>query len=392
MLVLTAMLAVGVPGGLLAACSSQGGQGGQGGQSSQGSQGSQASPGVSSATAVAVPKTDARAARESRPRRQSSPLAVNLMTEAAQAAVATTYQGEQWEYGGGTVLVSEIWHVSGGQTVTQTIATGTGASGQPYLSADPDGDSPEGVLGVTTTLVKLLESHYVVIYAGSASADNRAAQVVEAWRADGSLAARYWLDSATKLPLERQVFDTTAHVINQGVFVNVQFGQAPAEGPAMAFVPGQVADPAATSWSSRLPPAKLLSLQQQGWRVLPALPGDLILFTGGETDTASGRVLDLGYSDGLYVVSLFEQHGKLAAKLPGWQKVVVGGRIVDTAVPSRRSFTWAGDGLVYTLIADAPSQTVATVVGALPYDKPPGFWNRMSRGLAKLAGLVNPFK
>ena len=56
-------------------------------------------------------------------------------------------------------------------------------------------------------LVRLLEAHYIVAYAGPGSADNRPAQVVEAWRDDGSLAARFWLDDATKLPLEREVFD-----------------------------------------------------------------------------------------------------------------------------------------------------------------------------------------
>ena len=78
--------------------------------------------------------------------------------------------------------MSDIWHVSGGQTVTRTLAAGTSASGEPYLSSDTDGQWPEGVLGVTTQLVRLLEAHYIVAYAGAGSADNRAAQVVEAWR------------------------------------------------------------------------------------------------------------------------------------------------------------------------------------------------------------------
>ncbi len=329
-------------------------------------------------------------------RKRSNPLALNLMTGAAQAAVVTSYQGEEidyrWDTGGGTALMSDICHVSGGQTLTQTLATGTGASTQPYVSADPDGQSPEGVLGVTATLVKLLEDHYVVGYAGSGSAGNRAARVVEAWREDGSLAARFWLDSATMLPLEREVFDPAAHVINEGVFINVHVA-APSTGPSCtAFAPAQAADQQASSWAFPMPPARLLALGRRGWKVPPTLPDGLTLFTGGATSTGTGPVLDLAYSDGLYVVSLFEQHGKLAAKLTGWQKVTVGGRTVYAAMPAQRSLTWAGDGMVYTVIADAPAQTVATVVRALPYDKPPGFWKRMTRGLTRLAGLVNPFR
>ena len=87
----------------------------------------------------------------------------------------TSYQGEEvvtrWSQGAsGSVLVSDVWHVSGGQTVTQTLDAGASSSSQPYLSSDDDGQAPEGVLGVTVPLVQLLETHYVVAYAGAGSA------------------------------------------------------------------------------------------------------------------------------------------------------------------------------------------------------------------------------
>ena len=59
---------------------------------------------------------------------------------------------------------------------------------QVYLGAP--GQAPEGVFGVTVPLLQLLEQHYVVAYAGVGSAGDRTAQVVEAWRSDGSIAAR----------------------------------------------------------------------------------------------------------------------------------------------------------------------------------------------------------
>ena len=55
------------------------------------------------------------------------------------------------------------------------------------------------------------------------------------------------------------------------------------------------------------------------------------------------------------------------------------------------SITWAGRGLVYTMIADAPPQTVQAVVAALPGNAAPGFLVRIGRGLHRLATLVNPF-
>jgi sigma-E factor negative regulatory protein RseB len=328
---------------------------------------------------------------------------VKLLAQAAQAAIVTSYQGQEivtrWSQSGGSVLVSSVWHVSGGQTVTQTTADGTSFSSQSYLSSDTDGQSPEGVLGVTAPLIQLLESHYVVAYAGTGSADNRTAQVVEAWRADGSIAARFWLDDATKLPLEREVFDTSAHVIGQDVFLDVSF-VPPANSRAAGASPQQ-ADAASASarvsatpqdpWTDPFSRHQLLALRGRGWLVPDKMPGGLSLFTGAETQAGTGAVVDLGYSDGLSVVSVFEQRGKLPATLPGWRKTKVNGHVVF-ALADQRTLTWSGHGLVFTMVADAPSPTVDAVVGALPHDGPTGFWKRMSRGLVRVASWVNPFR
>jgi sigma-E factor negative regulatory protein RseB len=374
---LTAVLAVAVPGFLVAACSAQ--------------TAVTASP--QKVTSIGSPNAPPQKAQDAR--RPASALAAHLLTQAAQAAVLTSYQGEEiishWgtangATNGASVLVSSIWHASGGQTITQTLTAGTASSSEPYLSSDTDGRWPEGVLGVTTQLVRLLETHYVVVYAGTGSADNRTAQIVEAWRENGSLAARFWLDDATKLPLEREVFDTAAHVISEDVFINVRFSKlAPAAAPA-----GGPSDPQGP-WTDPLPAGQLLALRASGWLVPPELPGGLSLFTGAQTQTTSGTVLDLGYSDGLSVVSVFEQRGNLAPKLAGWQKITVAGHVIYAAEPDQRSLTWASRGMVYTVVADAPAQTVDTVIGVLPHDKPPGFWKRMSRGFARLASWVNPF-
>ncbi len=372
-LVLAAALAVAVPGLLVSSCSSQPSAGPAGGDA------------VSAAGRAAAAGKAPVAVR-----RPATVRAVRLLTQAAQAAIVTSYQGQEiltrWSQGGGSVLVSSIWHVSGGQTVTQTTADGASFSSQSYLSSDPDGQSPEGVLGVTAPLVQLLESHYVVAYAGGGSADNRTAQVVEAWRADGSIAARFWLDDATKLPLEREVFDTAAHVIGQDVFIDVSFATPGASPQQSAAASAAARVSAADPFSRR----QLLALRSHGWLVPDELPGGLSLFTGAETLADTGAVLDLGYSDGLSMVSVFEQRGKLPAKLAGWRKTKVNGHVVF-ALPDQRSLTWAGHGMVFTMVADAPSQTVDAVVGALPHDGPTGFWKRMSRGLVRVASWVNPF-
>ena len=129
--------------------------------------------------------------------------------------------------------------------------------------------------------------------------------MVEAVREDGSLAARFWLDSATKLPLRREVFDARAHLVGEDVFINLAVGSA-------------VAEPAATSAvAQQLTAVDVTQLRARGWPVPGQLPGRLTLFEAGQTSTSSGTVLDLGYSDGLFAVSIFVQRGGLAPKLAG---------------------------------------------------------------------------
>ena len=390
-LLLAAALVMAVPGLLVAACSGQAGTQAQ-------------SDAVAAArAATGGPETGGPATGGRAPvagRRPAAVLAARLLAQAAQAAIVTSYQGEEvvtrWSQGSqgsdGSVLVSDIWHVSGGQTVTQTLDAGASSSSEPYLSSDDDGRAPEGVLGVTVPLVQLLEAHYVVAYAGAGSAGDRTAQVVEARRANGSLAARFWLDDATKLPLEREVFDTAAHVISRDVFINVRFTKQ-VSAPAGASPPAGVNAPDDPQglWTDPFSQAQLLALRARGWLVPAQLPGGLSLFTGAETEATTGTVLDLGYSDGLSVISVFEQRGQLAARLAGWRKTTVAGHVIFVAEPDQRSLTWSGRGMVYTVVADAPTQTVDAVVGALPHDKPPGFWKRMTRGLVRLASWVNPF-
>ncbi len=368
-LLVAVALAVTVPGCLLTACSTQV-------AAPQGGTAAGQAPASGPGSAVV---------------RHSSARAVSLLTAAARAAITTSYQGQElvsrWGSSGGTILVSDIWHVSGGQTLTQTLSAGTYSGSVPYLSSDTDGQAPEGVLGVTVPLVRLLETHYIIVYAGTGSVYSRAAQVVEARRADGSLAARFWLDDATGLPLERVVFDQAANVISQDMFINVRVGNlTPVHPPA-----GAVADPQGP-WNDPLSPGQLLALRADGWLVPVDLPGGLSLFAGAKTQTSTGTAVDLGYSDGLSVISLFEQRGNLAPRLSGWQKTTVDGHVIYVAVPDQRSLTWASHGLVYTVMADAPAQTVTAVVGALPHDTPPGFWARLSRGLARMASWVNPFR
>ena len=158
---------------------------------------------------------------------------MRLLTRAADAGLATSYQGteliSQSGVDGSVKMISQVWHQGGGLTLVETsdgttvsAAARTAAPG--VASSDPVSGSPEGVFGVTKSLVALLGKHYVAVYLGAGAAVGRAATVVELYRSDGSLAARYWLDKQTMVPLRRELFDTSENVISEDSFVQVKFG------------------------------------------------------------------------------------------------------------------------------------------------------------------------
>jgi sigma-E factor negative regulatory protein RseB len=317
-----------------------------------------------------------------------SGLGMRLLGKSAAAGIAASYQGveliAQRGVSGPQTMVSDVWH-RGGLTVTQTSDAGLPASSQPYVSYDVGDRSPEGVFGLTKTLVALLGKHYVAVYRGTGLTAGRPALVVELDRPDGSLAARFWLDKQTMVPLRRDVYDTSAHLVSEEAFVQVQFG-ALTPAPAVAAT---ATAPAASAWAPAPVPARLVAdLDRGGWRLPAALPGGLPLYTAARTQAGPGQVVDLGYSDGLSVVSLFVQRGTLAAKPAGWQLVSLPGHQVYVA---GQSVIWSGGGFVYTMLADAPPQVATQVVAALPQDATPGVFQRIERGLDRIGALINPF-
>lgn len=368
--------------------------------------------GVESAAAVA-----AAAPKPARPALRPKGKGMRLLAQAATASLATSYQGVELvsrsSVDGTSTVLSNVWHRAGGSTLMRTSGVGASGEGSPQLSYDSNGQDPEGVFGVTKPLVALLAAHYTVQYSGLDSIAGRSAFVVAVRRADGSLAARFWLDKMTMVPLGREEYDPSTALISDDLFVDVKFGSAsiPSQYSAMvndatqaplnniaamkaiaaASTLSDVASPrampgaASTPWQE-LPatPTLITSLRGKGWALPVVLPDGLSLYSAA----ASGAVVDLGYSDGLFAVSLFVQRGNLAAAMPGIQRVAVNGHVVYSL---GHVIMWSGHGFVYTMLADAPPQTVAAALDSLPHDAPPGFWRRLGRGLGRMASMVNPF-
>jgi sigma-E factor negative regulatory protein RseB len=313
---------------------------------------------------------------------------MRLLTAAAAAGQSASYQGveliSRWTITGTSTALSTVWHASGGRTITQTTDAASGSVGKTQLSYDPYQELPEGVFGVTRQLVALLATHYVAVTGGTAYVAGRTAQIVEVRRPGGTLAARFWLDRQTDLPLRREDYGVRAQVITEATFIQVKFGKATAPS-ASAVVPAATG----TGWDPEVPAALLAKLRTGGWPLPAVLPGGLTLYAGAVSTMRNGAVVALSYSDGLFEVSLFVQQGELAAKPPGWQAAKVSGRSVFV---SARGVTWSAQGFVYTVLTDAPPQVVTEAVTALPHDTPPGFWSRLGRGLKRLGRIVDPFR
>ena len=349
-----------------------------------------------------------------------------LLDQAARAVRRFSYQGMQviswrapagsagWLGSGASKVRVDVWHRAGGGTLTRVAPTGPSAGTWSDLTDDPTGQLPDGVLGLTPGLLGLLGTNYAVFCTGTGTAEGRPARVVEALRADGTIAAKFWLDTVTSLPLRRELFDDHAHLISEDDFTALKRAPASAGAPASASggpasaggqsaggqsAGGQSAGVQSAGvqatvfrpWFDQLAPGKLAALRAGGWPVPGPMPGRLTLFDASEAVTATGKVIDLAYSDGLSVVSLFVQRGRLPATLPGWRPTDLNGNRLYVRNPGEPNLTWSASGFVFTVVAAAPAPVVATVVDVLPHQRQPGFWSRMYRGVRRLASWLNPF-
>ena len=316
---------------------------------------------------------------------------LKLLSQAAQACRSTSYQGVEmaWWGPGGDTSVVDVWHQPGGQALTRAPAAAGTAVAWPNQSHQPvplPGTSglnldEAGVLGMSARLVSLLAANYVVAVAGRGQVAGRPAHIVTVRHRGGGPAAWFWLDSATSLPLRKEMFDARAHLISDVAFAEVTIGRGAVSGEPTG---------AERAWRTTLAPSQLARLRAEGWPLPGPLPGNLTLIGARENGTSTGPVVDLDYSDGLSVVSVFVQRGYLPARLSGWSQVALEGRKVYANDPDDLCFAWSAGGFVYTLIAAAPQQTVGQVVVALPHDDDPGWLSRMKHGLHRLLSWVSP--
>jgi sigma-E factor negative regulatory protein RseB len=323
----------------------------------------------------------------------SDPAALLLLQRAERAAYTVPYSGVRylatWCPRGTTSAIIEVAHVPGvGTTIVMrhTAADPNGqlpvtdlAADQPVTVPSADGPATAG----------LVARNFQVVVVGLDEVAGRTAAKIEARRPGAeSVAARLWVDTATALVLRIEVFDGRGAAVRASGFIAIKQGQPgqvrPQSGqpPAAPTVPGTPAVPAG-----------LDRLRAVGWTVPAMLPQGLRLYDVRTMDSPTGQIVHASYSDGLSTVSVFAQHGRLdTGALSGYAEVRYGDASVYVHDGTPRRVMWAADGMVYTILTDAPEDMIQSVLATLPRDTGDGgVLARVGRGMTRVGSWFNPF-
>lgn len=344
--------------------------------------------------AVLVPAAPAAAADD--------PDAARLLRASLAASLGMGYAGTKyvaaWRSDGTSSSLVDVRHAPGGApAIRLSVPDGSDDSDDSEVAVVPEQLEPQ--------LLDVLDAGYDLARAGTGRCAGREADVVEARRPGSSVvAARFWLDRQTALLLRREVYDASGRRVGSSAFLDVQLpsvppGAEPAAAPGAASTvartvsavpPASSAPSSAPSLVPPLPSAQREALQRVGWTVPDALPGGFVLY---DARVQTGDVLQVSWTDGLSTTALFVQRGRMGPAPAGFAPRSVGGAQVWARGGAPERLVWAGAGDVLTLVSDAPEAVLAAAVEALPHDARTGtgVLSRLRRGLARLAGWLNPF-
>lgn len=242
---------------------------------------------------------------------------------------------------GGTAEVRD----AAGETVATSTAAATSAGRMP----------DEGV-------VHLLAAHHRLGGWSDGRAAGRPAAVVQASRADGTVAARWWVDDATGLLLAQQTFDPAGEPLVTAGFAVVEVGPPAAD---LALDPVDVVSSPTTGTTLTLSNAPQLS--QAGWSCEERLAGLTLVRLRSDGATEPGAV-HLVYTDGVSTLTVHEQRGSLVASPDGSSWDTGLGAWTRTG-PSNLA-SWQSGDRVFTVATDGAASLLAAAVDSLPHEPP----------------------
>ena len=328
-----------------------------------------------------------------------APAAVAALRRASAAGRSTSYDGREfvtvWNPGSTLTEWVDVTNIPGQGTAVRTRdrRAESGAE-QPaaFVAPGPDDAAQSATLtGPAAGRLSALIDAYSLRVVGQARARTagRPATVVDARRANGSNAARFWIDNASGLLLRRELYAPDGSIARASGFTHVRIG-TDSSGPPLPPV-------LATRAAELVGPASYDDLSRRGWDCCaPYLAGGFVLYDVSRTD--SGSALRLSYSDGLTTVSVFEQRGRLDESadsgLDGFTTKQVRGTEVHLRYGLSSYAIWARNGLVYTVVCDTP-HSLDAVVTAFPHDRSgpdgTGLVQRLDRGMGRMVSWLNPF-
>jgi sigma-E factor negative regulatory protein RseB len=324
-----------------------------------------------------------------------------LLKRAMRAASETAYSGVQWLAASAgsrkTTVLLDVHHVPGhGSTVAPVQTSLTG--GQPVLDPAPirtDAAAAPlrgGVPGAAE--LGLLETHYRLDVAGFGEVADRPARVIEAHRAgaDGSLAARWWLDRGSDLVLRSEVFAPGGRLVRSSGYVTVTIGSAGAGARPRPAAQRPAPRPVPSPWSP-VDAHVVHRMRGDGFAAPERLGRRFVRYDARAKQVADARVLHLSYSDGLSTLSVFEQAGRLDPdQLAGFESGHVAGTHVWRRGTMPRQVVWAANGTVYTVVTDGSPAVVRAAVRALPHASgDDGVLTRIQHGFTRMGSWLNPF-
>jgi hypothetical protein len=308
--------------------------------------------------------------------------AVEFLRRAVAAPDSVSYSGTRIVFAasprGVTTVVVDVRHVFGQGTKIKVRGGGEGSAAM-FL-----GDHRSGSQLLRANQLSLLVTNFDLRVAGAAAVAGRHAVVVNADH-PGVASAKFWIDRATGLLLRTEVFGADGRLWRASAFVRVQIHPR----AFMEHLPPVVQVPDAVALSRRSMPA----LRRAGYRCPTQLKSGFAL-TDIDRLREPTPAVHMTYTDGLSVISVFEQRGDLAASaVDGYQPLMIDGQRVYVKYGLPTSILWASHDLVYTVLTDAPNSTLAHILAAYPAPEPQpsdDFWSRLWRGFGRLIACACP--
>lgn len=238
--------------------------------------------------------------------------------------------------------------------------------------------------------VERLSRKYDVRLAGVEEVAGReAVTVVVRQRGSRHVRERLYVDRRSGLIVRRETFDGQGRPVRLTAFTSLDLS------PEHPVPDVGALEEQPRSTHAAMSARSLAILEDLGWVLPDDLPGGFALVDASAVGEGEGSSVHLLYSDGLYSLSLYQQHGRLdgrAVAARGARPDRVGGlHVLRWPDTDPATYLWSGGGSTFTVVTDAPRDTLAEAVSALPRDPPPSVGGRITRGLTRVLRWVWPF-